>query len=257
MKRPWNRRAPYDPEQALREVLAEARHLGVIVGEEFLPKDLQDRVRVARADRRNAILNWAQSIGIIRTTLIITLALHRSDQRSQRLERQAEADQRSAEMMLKFADKLSSGPSAQIEMPLQLNGNLSKQKVSDEQLDEFLGNYELLDDAYRYGLINEDMAYNAFSFDLDKAAPAGQAGTGVYYHVEARRDRGGRYDGDAAPCGVAWISIRVSFSKLLHLPERQYRPAGGAQNAREWRIRSPARLFLAAPASRVPLFRSS
>jgi hypothetical protein len=52
----------------------------------------------------------------------------------------------SADLMLKFDDRLSSGKSAHVVMALELDGNLNRaNNVNDEALDEFLGNYELLD----------------------------------------------------------------------------------------------------------------
>jgi hypothetical protein len=39
----------------------------------------------------------------------------------------------------------------------------------DDALDDFLSNYESIDAAQRYHLIDEYMAYDAFEYDLEKA----------------------------------------------------------------------------------------
>jgi hypothetical protein len=39
----------------------------------------------------------------------------------------------------------------------------------DDALGEFFGNYELLNQVYQKGLINDDMSYDAFASDLEKA----------------------------------------------------------------------------------------
>jgi hypothetical protein len=56
---------------------------------------------------------------------------------------------------------------------LELHGNISHIRVSgddlDNAIDDFLGDYELLNTAYNYELINRDMAWDAFTYELEKA----------------------------------------------------------------------------------------
>jgi hypothetical protein len=60
---------------------------------------------------------------------------------------------------------------------LEMDVELDKAKdIDDEAIDEFLGNYELLDAAYRHGLISADMAYDAFEADLETALKDARAG---------------------------------------------------------------------------------
>jgi hypothetical protein len=40
---------------------------------------------------------------------------------------------------------------------------------SDADLDDYLVMFELLDNAYKHHLITQDMVYDAFSYDLEKA----------------------------------------------------------------------------------------
>ena len=71
--------------------------------------------------------------------------------------------------MLKFDERLSSGESRPVATALEMNGSLDHAKVTDEQIDEFLGNYELLAAAFRNNLIDKDMAEDAFSWQLEKS----------------------------------------------------------------------------------------
>jgi hypothetical protein len=181
MNLPW-RRKPLLTGEALVD---EARRLGVSLeglppGPLTLPPgraafysfldpsnepEIQSRVLAARNERRSAVLSVAQTAGII-ITLLLTLGLalwngHRESKRE------------SGDMMIKFSDLLDSGQSKLIETALTMNGNLNNIKLSgealDEAIDDFLSTYDLLDAAYRNGLIDEDMADDAFSYDLEKA----------------------------------------------------------------------------------------
>ena len=63
-----------------------------------------------------------------------------------------------------------SGRSAPVIKALEMDVELDKAKdVDDEAIDEFLGNYELLDAAYRHDLIDPDMADDAFEADFETA----------------------------------------------------------------------------------------
>jgi hypothetical protein len=144
MKLPWKRKLPTG------EILyREAERLGLHFDktDKTRDADLQQRVLVAWAERRNAIVNYTQTIAIV-ATLLITLGVAISTQREQR-------NQESADLMLKFEALLYSGRSAPVTKALEMDIALNKAKdVDDEAIDEFLGNYELLDAAYRHGLIN-------------------------------------------------------------------------------------------------------
>jgi hypothetical protein len=159
MKLPWKRKLPTG-----ETLYREAERLGLHFDktDKTRDADLQQRVLVAWAERRNAIVNDTQTIAIV-ATLLITLGVAISTQREQR-------NQESADLMLKFEALLYSGRSAPVTKALEMDIALDKAKdVDDEAIDEFLGNYELLDAAYRHGLINADMADDAFEADLASA----------------------------------------------------------------------------------------
>ena len=159
MKLPWKRKLPTG-----ETLYREAERLGLHFDktDKTRDADLQQRVLVAWAERRNAIVNYTQTIAIV-ATLLITLGVAISTQREQR-------NQESADLMLKFEALLYSGRSAPVTKALEMDIALNKAKdVDDESIDEFLGNYELLDAAYRHGLINADMADDAFEADLASA----------------------------------------------------------------------------------------
>jgi hypothetical protein len=159
MELPWKRKLPTG-----ETLYKEAERLGLHFekSDKTRDADLQQRVLVAWAERRNAIVNYTQTIAIV-GTLLITLAVAVSTQREQR-------NQESADLMLKFDQRLYSGRSAPVMKALEMDVALDKAKdVDDEAIDEFLGNYELLDAAYRRGLIDPDMAYDAFEADLESA----------------------------------------------------------------------------------------
>jgi hypothetical protein len=162
LKRLWIRKLPGG--EALVE---EARRLGVSEyetwkgggeGKTILDEpELQRRVLAARADRRSKILNFVQTLGIIVAILFPLWHLH------------IERVQKSAELMLAFDQKLSSGGSGRVAKALDRDGNLDKANVGDDDLEDFLDKYELLGVAYRYHLIDKGMVYDAFEYDLEKA----------------------------------------------------------------------------------------
>ena len=159
MNLPWRQKLPTG--EALR---AEAARVGLHFdpGDRKNDAELQQRVLVAWVERRNAVVNYTQTFAII-GTLLITLVLAIWNE-------QRQSNQESADLMIKFSEMLASGKSGLVAETLDLNGNLEQAKnVDDEAIDEFLGNYDLLAAAYRHGLINKDMADDAFSYDLEKA----------------------------------------------------------------------------------------
>src|SRR5277367_179220 len=159
MELPWKRKLPTG-----ETLYREAERLGLHFDktDKTRDADLQQRVLVAWVERRNAIVNYTQTIAIV-GTLLITLGVAFSTQREQR-------NRESADLMLKFEGLLYSGRSAPVTKALEMDIPLDKDKeVDDEAIDEFLGNYELLAAAYRHNLIGADMAYDAFEDDLETA----------------------------------------------------------------------------------------
>ena len=134
--------------------------------------ELQSRVLAARAERRSAILNSVQTIGII-ASLVLTLFVAIWNHRAQMSEQRMQAHQKSAELMIEFGKLLDAGGSGRISRELDKRGNLDHITLSgddlDDALDDFLGNYESIGAAQKYHLIDEDMAYDAFEYDLEKA----------------------------------------------------------------------------------------
>ncbi|HKN12109.1 MAG TPA: hypothetical protein VJX68_02850 [Candidatus Binatus sp.] len=189
MELPWKRKLP-NGETLYKE--AERLGLHFDAKDKTRDADLQQRVLVAWAERRNAIVNYTQTFAIV-GTLLITLGVAFSTQREQR-------NRESADLMLKFEDLLPSGRSAPAVKALEMDVGLHKAKdVDDEAIDEFLGNYELLDAAYRHGLISADMAHDAFEADLETALKDGKVRRFI---TDARTEDGSdMYDGVLDPPG--------------------------------------------------------
>jgi len=119
-------------------------------------------VRDARTAWSNTLLNLAQTLAII-LTLLVTLFFSVRN-------RSTQVNQTSGDFMLPFDDRLSAGGSGRVGRALDSGTPLTGDKdVSDDDIDDFLSDYELLAAAYRYDLINRDMAEDAFSYDLEKA----------------------------------------------------------------------------------------
>ncbi|MHB8382719.1 MAG: DUF4760 domain-containing protein [Candidatus Binataceae bacterium] len=159
MDLPWKRKLPIG-----ETLYTEAERLGLHFDktDKTHDADLQQRVLVAWVERRNAIVNYTQTFAIV-GTLLITLGVAIRTQHQQR-------DRESAELMLKFDQRLYSGKSAPVMRALEMNVELDKaSEVDDEAIDEFLGTYELLDAAFVHGLIDKDMAFDAFEDDLQSA----------------------------------------------------------------------------------------
>ncbi len=171
MNLPW-RRKPLPTGEALE---SEAARLGVSLHEIYKggaqgntildEPELQRRVLAALGERRSAVLSFVQTAGLI-FALLLTLGLalwnaHR------------ESERESADLILRFNELLNSGGSGRIIKALDLDGNLDHLafggEALDDAIDDLLSDYELLDAAYRNKLIDNDTAYDAFSYDLEKA----------------------------------------------------------------------------------------
>jgi hypothetical protein len=126
------------------------------------------------------ILSLAQTLGIIGALAFSIWNLH------------VQSVQKSAELMMAFDDKLSSGGSALVVKALDKNGNLDEANVGDDELEDFLDKYETLAAAYRHGLLNKDMAYDAFSYDLETALSDPKV---IHFLSDSRSEEGDFYDG--------------------------------------------------------------
>ena len=181
---------------------------------------LQARVLAARNDRRNAILSWAQTLALISAlslSLLISLDNRRGQESNQRVQEAnlraqqgnlrvqqstlaaqesmllAQQNQMSSEFMLRFNDELDEDGSGRVSSALNNNRPLTHdRKVSDDDIDDFLSKYELLDVVYRYNVINQDMAHDAFSYDLERALKDKRV---IQYLLDSRRDESDAFDG--------------------------------------------------------------
>jgi len=150
--------------------------------------------------------NYVQTFGIIATLIIaVGLAIWNGHRESSR---------ESADLMIRFAHMLNSGSSKLIMRELDLHGNLRHIRVSgddlDDAIDDFLGRYDLLNTAYDYKLINQDMAWDAFSYELEKAL---QDTTIRQFIADAQGEESDVYDGPlklAQSFGIKFIPITVS-----------------------------------------------
>lgn len=76
----------------------------------------------------------------------------------------------SAQFMLEFDKNLTSGKNLSLLEAIE-NGQpifLPNGKFSSTDVDIFLSQYELLNSTYQAGLLDNDMLYNTFSYDLQK-----------------------------------------------------------------------------------------
>jgi hypothetical protein len=151
-----------------------------------------------------AILNLVQTFGIIVALSVSAWGVH------------VQEVAKSAELTRSLTKDLSSGQSGVILMALEMRGNLDKTNVSDEAIDEFLDNYELVDMAYHHHLINWDMADDAFSYDLGKALNDAKIRR---FLSESRGEEADVYDGVLELARALDISFPRSFrpSPLLAL----------------------------------------
>jgi len=77
----------------------------------------------------------------------------------------------SAETMLKYSELLDSGTDLKIYNALEHDQSILKEhkgKFTSDELEQFLEDLELLDDAYEGKVINDSMAYDAFSEEIDR-----------------------------------------------------------------------------------------
>jgi hypothetical protein len=124
---------------------------------EMLPVDAEMKLPQLRELSGEAILNLVQTFGIIVALSVSAWGVH------------VQEVAKSAELTLSLTKDLSSGESGVIMMALRDAREPRQNEPSDEAIDEFLDNYELVDMAYHHHLINWDMADDAFSYDLGKA----------------------------------------------------------------------------------------
>jgi hypothetical protein len=78
-------------------------------------------------------------------------------------------DMQSAQLMLEFNTNLDNGKNAKIIETIENNGPILKNnggQFSGPDVDGYLSTYELLSNAWDFGLINDTMLYNAFNYDL-------------------------------------------------------------------------------------------
>ena len=77
----------------------------------------------------------------------------------------------SAQFMLEFNQALSSPINTKIIFALENNKPIFIEnggEFTTADIDNYLGNYELLNNTYQVGLISNDMLYNGFSYDIVK-----------------------------------------------------------------------------------------
>ena len=136
---------------------------------EMLPVDAEMKLPQLRELSGEAILNLVQTFGIIVALSVSAWAVH------------VQGVAKSAELTLSLTKDLSSGESGVIMIALEMRGNLDKMNVSDEAIDEFLDNYELVDMAYHHHLINWgiSMRHNRRASPLSAAATTSNTFTRV------------------------------------------------------------------------------
>ena len=135
--------------------------------------------------------------------LLITLFFYARNRTSQ-------VNTTSGDFMLRFDDKLDAGGSGRVSNALDRGAPLTGDKdVSDADIEDFLSNYELLAAAYRHELINQNVAEDAFSYDLEKALKDPR----VKQHLQDERaEESDIYDG-VLELARAWgISTDCRFS---------------------------------------------
>ncbi len=187
---PWNRTLPtgdaLEKEAARMGVSLHEIYKGGAQGKTVLDEpELQSRLLAARNDRRNAILNWTQTLALV-GALLVSVIVSLSNRRVQE-------NQTSADFMLRFSDELDEDGSGRVVVALDRGRPLtSDHDVSDDDLDDFLSKYESLDDVYNLHLINREMAQNAFSYSLEKALKDQRV---VKYLQDSMREESDLYDG--------------------------------------------------------------
>ena len=113
----------------------------------------------------DTVLQVLQSVGIIAGLYISYQALHTSV-----LSQKRDDARVSAETMLKFSELIDTGHDGKMMIAIRAGSPLLKSnggKFETDDLDELLGDYQLLSEAYDAKVINDAMAYDAFSDDVD------------------------------------------------------------------------------------------
>jgi hypothetical protein len=194
--------------------------------------ELQRRVREAHTAHQNTVINRLQTIGIV-GGLALTLILAVWSQHRQSI-------RESADLMIKFNDSLSSGGSGSILRALDRGDGLDQMKLGGgalaDAMDDFFTKYEVLAAAFRYDLINKDMAFDLFSGDLEAAL---NDATIRKYVAESLGEEADEWDGVLQLARV-WnlkfppitpISHSSAPGAHLALPRRQGRARGQADHA--------------------------
>jgi hypothetical protein len=147
--------------------------------------ELQSRLLAARSDRRNAILNWAQTLTLIGALAATVLFSFNN--------RRAQENQTSADFMLRFNDEIYKDGSQHVAMAVDRGTPLTGDRdVSDDDINDFLSKYELLAAVYDLKLINREMANDAFSYELEKALKDERV---IKYLQDSRREESDIFDG--------------------------------------------------------------
>jgi len=79
---------------------------------------------------------------------------------------------RSADLMLRFDALLSSPTSTRLRLAIESNKPILQKhggKFSTDDLDSYLSIFDALNDLYQRGMINKDIFYNDYSYDIEKA----------------------------------------------------------------------------------------
>ena len=79
---------------------------------------------------------------------------------------------RSADFIFKFNEQLNKAPLARLRLAIVGRKPILKKnggKFSEDDLEEYLDLWEGLNDIYVKGLINKEMFYNSYSYDIGKA----------------------------------------------------------------------------------------
>jgi|GEM_PF-735462 len=79
---------------------------------------------------------------------------------------------RSADLMLRFDEQLDKKPNPQLRMVIQSGKPILKVhggKFTEDDLEGYLGIFDALSDLYEKGMINKELFYNNYSYDIEKA----------------------------------------------------------------------------------------
>ena len=115
---------------------------------------------------------WRHISGVL--VLVQTIALIGSVYllREQINDLQDTKSSRSADFIFKFNEQLNRAPLARLRLAIVGRKPILKKnggKFSEDDLEEYLDLWEGLNDIYVKGLINKEMFYNSYSYDIGKA----------------------------------------------------------------------------------------